>query len=74
MGRLLVELGRQGAPVLPVGLCEERGVLVASFGPPVILPTGRSEEAALEARDEVMRAIARLLPPEMRGAYGERVR
>lgn len=71
VGRLLIELGREGAPALPVGLCELDGALVATFGPPVALPTGRSPEAALRARDEVMGAIARLLPEELRGAYGE---
>lgn len=71
VGRLLLELGRRGARVAPVGLYEEDGALVVAFGPPVDLPTGRSEEAALAARDVVMRAIARLLPRELRGAYGE---
>lgn len=73
-----------GAPVLPVGLigtnrCFPRGAfwprrerVEVRFGTPIRIraqrPDGRRVENQ-EAADAIMLAIARLLPPDMRGAY-----
>lgn len=60
-------LAARGVPAVPVGIFERDGVLQILFGPclsPVALP---QEQAA----DHVMRAIADLLPAELRGPYGE---
>jgi 1-acyl-sn-glycerol-3-phosphate acyltransferase len=40
-------------------------------GPPIVLPAGAHSRERLEAcTEEVMRAIAAMLPPEYRGVYG----
>jgi 1-acyl-sn-glycerol-3-phosphate acyltransferase len=42
------------------------------IGPPIVLPTGAHDRQRLqELSDEVMRAIAAMLPPEYRGVYGD---
>lgn len=72
-GLFLASLCRQGAPLLPVGLWEEDdGTFRVRFGKPWTLSLapglGREEEDR-RATTEVMRSIARLLPPDWRGAY-----
>jgi 1-acyl-sn-glycerol-3-phosphate acyltransferase len=70
-GRFLLRLA-EGVPVLPVGLYEENGVLVARFGLPYYLATRPGAEKAAEddrIKTEVMSAIAALLPPAARGPY-----
>ncbi len=76
-GLFLASLGRRGAPLLPVGVWEEDdGTLRVRFGEPwtLSLPPGlEREEEDRRAITEVMLAIARLLPPDWRGAYREAV-
>lgn len=72
MGRLLLHLCREDIPVLPAAIREVDGALTVTFGPPVSLEPFQTadSETAEAALDEVMLALARLLPPSMRGAYG----
>jgi hypothetical protein len=74
VGRLLLHLCHGGVPVLPAAVREIDGALTVAFGPPVTLEPlqAASEEDADAALDEVMVAVARLLPPSMRGAYAGR--
>jgi len=70
-GRFLLRLA-EGVPILPVGLCEENGALVARFGSPYHLAARSGEAKAAEddrIKTEVMSAIAALLPPAARGPY-----
>jgi 1-acyl-sn-glycerol-3-phosphate acyltransferase len=76
---------RGKAPILPIGLTGSEGLaaackhlhrprLVVNIGPAFHLKgpllTGAARQAQLcEARDEIMRRIARLLPLDYRGAY-----
>lgn len=71
VGLLLLGLAQKGVPVVPAGLYEEEGVLVAKFGPPVPFQMGDGDEReqARQARDQAMMAIGRLLPPPMWGYY-----
>ena len=71
IGRLLLHLCRENVPVLPAALQEVDGALTVTFGPPVSLESlGESgDEAPDAALDEVMRAVAGLLPSSMRGVY-----
>lgn len=75
VGRLLLHLCRAGTPVLPAAICEVEGALTVTFGPPVLLERflHASPGDAPAALDAVMTAVARLLPPSMRGAYAGRV-
>jgi 1-acyl-sn-glycerol-3-phosphate acyltransferase len=74
IGRLLLHLCRGDIPVLPAAVCEMEGALTVTFGPPVRLEPSQAagDEAADAALDEVMLAVARLLPPSMHGAYARR--
>jgi len=74
VGRLLLHLCRGGTPVLPAALYEVDGALTVTFGPPVSLDAFHApgDEAADAALDEVMLAVARLLPASMHGAYAGR--
>lgn len=66
-------LARRGVPLLPVAVFEADGRLVAAFGPPLVMDVadGRDREARdRTARDRVMTALARLMPPALRGPYG----
>jgi hypothetical protein len=71
VGLLLLGLAQKRVPVVPAGLYEEEGVLVAKFGPPVPFQMGDGDEReqARRARDQAMMAIGRLLPPPMWGYY-----
>jgi 1-acyl-sn-glycerol-3-phosphate acyltransferase len=71
VGTFLAWLTRDGTPLVPVGIAERDGVLTATFGPPFHLPRVSGAKAARDAalREAVMAAIARLLPPELWGAY-----
>ena len=70
-GRLLLHLCREDIPVLPAALCEAEGALTVTFGPPVSLARFQvaGREAAAAALDDVMLAVARLLPASMQGTY-----
>jgi 1-acyl-sn-glycerol-3-phosphate acyltransferase len=74
IGRLLLHLCRGDIPVLPTAVREVEGALTVTFGRPVSLEPFQAadSEAADAALDEVMLAIARLLPPSMHGAYAGR--
>ncbi|HEU0113228.1 MAG TPA: hypothetical protein VFQ80_01045 [Thermomicrobiales bacterium] len=72
VGRFLADLDRRGVPCIPTGVGEQDGRLTVRFGP--ALPAGRLAglgDAA--AADVVMQAIARLVPPDLRGAYADRL-
>jgi len=72
-----------GVPVVPAAAWgQERGMVSwtrlrrapvrVRVGPALSLPAGPHDRASLDAlTDEVMHAIAALLPPEYRGVYGE---
>lgn len=71
-GRFLLRLARD-VPVLPVGLYESGGTLVARFGQPYRLASRPGEDRRSEddrIRTQVISAIAALVPPGMRGPYG----
>lgn len=76
---------RAPAPILPVALFgQEKAVqcwrrlrrpeVTVRFGELIHLPPGKHKTSQLEAyTEEVMIALARLLPPEYRGVYAEKV-
>lgn len=59
-------LTRRAIPVLPVGICELAGAMQICFGEPIAVGAGLPKRSPA---DEVMRAIALLLPETMRGPY-----
>jgi 1-acyl-sn-glycerol-3-phosphate acyltransferase len=71
-GLFLLLLAANGARIVPVGLYEEEGRLVAGFGEPFALrvPGGVPKDARdAWARDRVMNAIKDLLPEPLWGVY-----
>lgn len=73
-GLFVLLLAAGGTRVLPVGLYEEEGRLVADFGEPFALRI--PEDVPKDARDvwaseRVMRAIRALLPEPLWGAYAD---
>lgn len=73
MGRLLEQLSTSIPLIIPVGVYEEDGSLVLHFGAPVALQV-KADYAGNEQKDrhlstQVMRAVAELLPPELRGEF-----
>jgi 1-acyl-sn-glycerol-3-phosphate acyltransferase len=72
-GRFLYHLARLGYPVSPVGLWEEGDQIRLAFGPSFHIPGDiPKKEIDRAAADQVMLAIASLLPEERRGAYHTR--
>jgi hypothetical protein len=72
VGSFLLSLSNRGIPMLPVGIFEQEGRLVASFGPLFSIQAARSLEKAERERlasQQVMVAIGRLLPRELWGVY-----
>lgn len=73
-GVFLLIMSAAGARILPAGIYEEEGRLVAHFGVPyelqVPLDVAKAERD-LWARDHVMRAIRDLLPQPLWGFYGD---
>ena len=72
VGSFLLSLSNRGIPILPVGIFEEEGGLIASFGPPFSIQVARSVEKGERERlasQQVMVAIGRLLPPQLWGVY-----
>ena len=66
-GAALAWLARGSTPVVPVAVFDDaEGRLVARFGAPFTLERTSDEDAS----EVVMRAIAALLPAELRGPYG----
>jgi len=71
-GRFLLLLAQLGYPFYPLGVFESGCSLCLSFGPPYTLdaPPGLNmREIDCYAGEAVMRAIARLLPEELRGEF-----
>ena len=72
VGSFLLSLSSRGIPMLPVGIFEEEGRLIASFGPPFSIQVPRGVEKGERDRlasQQVMVAIGRLLPPQLWGVY-----
>ena len=72
VGSFLLSLSNHGIPILPLGIFEEGGRLIASFGPPFSIQVPRGVEKGERERlasQQVMVAIGRLLPRELWGAY-----
>ncbi len=74
-GLFFLYLSESGVPILPVGLAEIGGVLRVRFGPPFALqvPKGPKEERDNAARQKVMVAVGRLLPPGLWGFYSDAI-
>ncbi len=73
-GRFLILLSGLSYPLYPLGVYEAGGCLCLNFGSAFNLeiPPGLIREASDSCASEiVMRSIARLLPQELRGEYGE---
>jgi 1-acyl-sn-glycerol-3-phosphate acyltransferase len=70
-GSFLMLLSRGEIPLLPAGISEPEGILTVAFGPPFVLaePPVPHRQWDAWARARVMLAIARLLPPGLRGHY-----
>ncbi len=71
-GRFLLLLAQIGYPFYPLGVFESSGSLCLSFGPAYTLeaPPGLNrDESDGYVGEVVMRAIARLLPEELRGEF-----
>jgi 1-acyl-sn-glycerol-3-phosphate acyltransferase len=76
VGSFLLSLSNRGIPMLPVGIFEEGGRLIASFGPPFSIQAPRGVEKGERERlasQQVMVAIGRLLPRELWGAYASAI-
>jgi 1-acyl-sn-glycerol-3-phosphate acyltransferase len=64
VGSLLAFLDSRGVTMLPVGVYEARGQLVANFGPPIRIKPGTSKDKTERDKDlgrQVMAAISRLV-------------
>ncbi len=71
-GRFILEFSRLGFLVLPVGVFEEKGTLILNIGEPFALKKEKNiEKHHLDEKVnlKIMTAIARLLPPHLRGEY-----
>lgn len=71
-GRFIALLARCGLPMLPVGIYEQDACLHLRFGPSYILTVASGlspKEKDREVTRQVMMAIARQLPPSLRGAF-----
>jgi hypothetical protein len=72
VGRMLARLAQAGCRFYPLGIYEQGEEIVTNFGPgfQLSLPGGLSpDEIDRQAADQVMCAIAALLPPGLRGEY-----
>ncbi len=73
-GRALYALSSKGLPILPAAVSEEAGRFRVCFGEPFSLkdvPSGvDNDRLDAWARHTVMRHIAELLPPRLRGRFG----
>jgi hypothetical protein len=69
VGRFIEKLAQLGLAILPVGACEEDGVLCLNFGKPYVLEAFTSSDRHARDREvarTVMQHIAECLPPQMR--------
>jgi hypothetical protein len=75
-GLFLQALSERGLPLLPTGLWEEDDTLIVRFGEPFALSVakeGSRQEQDRRAREQVMVAVGRLLPPAYWGYYSEAI-
>ncbi|KPK47339.1 MAG: hypothetical protein AMJ77_03430 [Dehalococcoidia bacterium SM23_28_2] len=76
-GLFLRALSERGLPLVPAGVWEEDDTLVVRFGEPFALSADRKgsrQEQDRRAREQVMVAVGRLLPPAYWGYYEEAIR
>jgi 1-acyl-sn-glycerol-3-phosphate acyltransferase len=76
-GLFLQTLSERGLPVVPTGVWEEDGTLVVRFGEPFAFSVdkrGPRQEQDRQAREQMMVAVGRLLPPPYWGCYEEAIR
>jgi hypothetical protein len=75
VGLFLKALSDRGLPLLPVGLFERDGALMAVFGPTFSLELPAADQQTLDrlAREQAMVNIGRLLPPDYWGFYAEAI-
>jgi hypothetical protein len=76
VGRLMSILGGLGYPFIPVGIAEDDQHLVLNFGHPfqLRLPFGLTpSQRDTQAAEQVLKAIASLLPLPLRGEYATAV-
>jgi hypothetical protein len=75
-GLFLQALSQRGLPLVPTGVWEEDGTLIVRFGEPFALSVakeGSRQEQDRRARERVMVAVGRLLPPAYWGYYREAI-
>jgi len=75
-GLFLQALSERGLPLVPTGVWEEDGTLMVRFGEPFALSVAREgsrQEQDRRAREQVMVAVGRLLPPAYWGHYREAI-
>lgn len=74
-GLLLAALAATGVPVIPAGFYEDGdGAMVVRFGEPLPAPVvaGSRRQRDRSVAEEVLVAVARLLPEGLRGIYADR--
>ena len=75
-GLFLQALSERGLPLVPTGIWEEDATLIVSFGEPFTLSVakeGPRQDRDRRAREQVMVAVGRLLPPAYWGYYSEAI-
>jgi len=75
-GLFLQALSERGLPLVPTGIWEEDDTLIVSFGEPFALSVakeGPRQDQDRRAREQVMVAVGRLLPPAYWGYYSEAI-
>ena len=75
-GLFLQALSERGLPLVPTAIWEEDGTLIVSFGEPFALSVakdGSRQDQDRRARERVMVAVGRLLPPAYWGYYSEAI-
>jgi hypothetical protein len=75
-GLFLQALSERGLPLVPTGVWEEDDTLMVRFGEPLALSVakkGSRQEQDRRAREQVMVAVGRLLPPAYWGHYTEAI-